>query len=90
MDSGTSGITCSSALLAAALMSLAYLHRLIPAYKAEVCGVRERDSFLALIAQELYESLCDDTNQRGSYHVRRNAHVHKADDSGSRVVGMKR
>ena len=68
MDSGTSGITCSSALLAAALMSLAYLHRLIPAYKAEVCGVRERDSFLALIAQELYESLCDDTSEEATMY----------------------
>ena len=80
MDSGTSGITRSPALLAAALVRLAYLHGFIHAYKAEVSRVGEGDLLLALVAEKLDKSLSDDTNQGGSDHVRRNAHVHQTDD----------
>ena len=40
------------------------------------------------VAKQLNKSLSDDTNDRGSNHVRRNAHIYQTDNSGSRVVCM--
>ena len=88
MDSGTSGITCSSALLAAAPVLLADLHGFIHADKTKVSRIGKCNSLLAFIAEELNESLCDNSNKRRSNHVRCNAHVHQTDNGRSRVVGM--
>ena len=43
---------------------------------------------LALRAQNLNESLCDNADQRGCNHVRCNAHIYQTDDGRSCVVGM--